>query len=207
MLETFFAMDTSLVLAFIGAGVLLNLTPGADVAFAMASGLSGGPRAGIAAAAGVALGGLCHVALAALGLSAALLALPHGYDVTRYLGAAYLAYLAVKAWRNTAELAPAEGETSLYSAAKRGFFTNLFNPKVALFVLAFLPQFTRPEAGPIWQQMLILGLIFSVTGFFITAAYGALAGFARTALRRFGKALGRLTSIVFGGLALRLIWE
>lgn len=207
MLETLFAMNPATIAAFTGAGILLNLTPGADVAFATASGVSGGPRAGLAAAAGVALGAMVHVTLAVLGLSAALLALPHGYDIVRYLGAAYLAFLAIKTWRSVPSLTANNGENSLYIALKRGFLTNLFNPKVALFILAFLPQFTSPEVGPIWQQMLILGLIFNITGLLITGAYGALAGIARAQLTRYGRALNKLTSIIFGGLAARLIWE
>ncbi len=207
MLETLFAMNPATIAAFTSAGILLNLTPGADVAFATASGVSGGPRAGIAAAIGISLGSLVHVALAVLGLSAALLALPHGYDIVRYLGAAYLAYLAVKTWRSAGSLADAQGEASLYTALKRGFLTNLFNPKVALFILAFLPQFTDQAAGPVWQQMLILGLIFNTTGILITGAFGAAAGLARAQLSRYGAALGKFTSIIFGGLAVRLIWE
>lgn len=206
MLETFLAMDMALIFAFIGAGILLNLTPGADVAFAMASGVSGGPKAGVAAALGITLGGLTHMVLAVLGITAALKAVPHAYDIIRYLGAVYLLYLAFKSW-NSSNTVHQTGENSLYSALKRGIVTNILNPKVALFFLAFFPQFIRPEAGPAWQQMLILGLIFNVNGFIITAAYGAFAGLARNTLARFGSTLNKLTSIIFGGLAVRLIWE
>ena len=206
MLETLLNMDPNLILAFIGAGILLNLTPGADVAFAMASGISRGPKSGIAAALGITIGGLTHMLLAVVGLSAALKAVPHAYDIIRYLGAAYLLYLAYKSW-NSSAAGSAAGESSLYSALKRGILTNILNPKVALFFLAFFPQFIRPEAGPAWQQMLILGLIFNINGFFITAAYGAFAGLARNTLARFGGTLNKLTSIIFGGLAARLIWE
>lgn len=207
MLETLFSMSPAAIAAFTGAGILLNLTPGADVAFAAASGMSGGPRTGIAAAFGVALGGLTHLAFAVLGLTAALMALPHAYDVIRYIGAAYLAYLAFKAWTAPALATQDTGENSLYSAIKRGFLTNLLNPKVALFILALLPQFTAPGAGPIWQQMLILGLIFNTTGFLITVAYGAAAGLARNKLQAISGPLNKTTSIIFGGLAARLIWE
>lgn len=207
MLETFLAMDHTLIATFAGAGVLLNLTPGADVAFATASGASGGPRAGVAAALGITLGGLTHVIFAALGISAALMALPHAYDAIRYIGAAYLAYLAIKTWRAPATTPSAQGATRLYPAVKRGFLTNLLNPKVALFILALLPQFTTPGAGPIWQQFIILGLIFNATGLVITSAYGFAAGLARAKLSQISGPLNKLTSIIFGGLAARLIWE
>lgn len=207
MLETLLAMDPALIIAFTGAGVLLNLTPGSDVAFAMASGISGGPRTGVAAALGITLGGLTHVMFAVLGISAALMAIPHAYDSIRYIGAAYLIFLAVKTWRAPSALEKAVGAKRLFSALKRGYLTNLLNPKVALFILAFLPQFTRPEAGPIWQQILLLGLLFNATGFVITSAYGLTAGFAGNHLARLGGTLNKITAIVFGGLAARLIWE
>ncbi|MEJ2020699.1 MAG: LysE family transporter [Maritimibacter sp.] len=92
-------LEPGAIAGFLGAGLLLNLTSGADVMFASASGLAGGPRAGIAAAFGVALGGLMHASLAAAGLAALLAAAPTLFTALRYLGAAYLLLLAVKAWR------------------------------------------------------------------------------------------------------------
>ncbi len=80
-------------------------------------------------------------------------------------------------------------------------------PKVALFILAFLPQFADPDIGPIWHQILILGVLFSLTGMIITSAYGAAAGVFRTALQRITGPLNKLTALIFGGLAVRLIWE
>ena len=200
-------MDPLTLLTFLGAGILLNLTPGADVLFASASGLSGGPRAGIAAAAGISLGSLTHTVLAALGLSALLLAHPAAYETLRWAGAGYLLWLAVKAWTTTALPDSARGETNLRSALKRGYLTNLLNPKVALFILAFLPQFADPSIGPLWQQVLILGVLFSMTGMIITSAYGATAGMFRTVLSRASTTLNKITALIFGGLAARLIWE
>jgi len=207
MLETLLAMDPATIATFAGAGTLLNLTPGTDVVFASASGLAGGPRAGIAAAAGISLGSLAHSCLAALGLSALIAANPLAYDAIRWLGAAYLLFLAVQAWRTQPGAARIKGEISLYPALKRGFLTNILNPKVALFILAFLPQFTTPAAGPIWQQILILGLIFSATGLVITSAYGATAGLMRHAMSRAAGTLDKITALVFAALAARLIWD
>lgn len=197
-------LDPSVVLAFVGAGIVLNLTPGADVMFASASGLSGGPRAGAAAALGVALGALMHTVLAAAGLSALIAASPVLFELVRWAGAGYLLFLAWKAWR--AGAVPAQGgETRLIGAIRRGFLTNALNPKVALFILALLPQFTAPEAGPLWAQILALGAIFSVTGFFITAGYGMAAGLLGARLNRHARALNRVSAVVYGGLALRLV--
>ena len=124
----------------------------------------------------------------------------------RWFGAGYLLYLAWGAW--TARPAQAgSGVSSLPRAFWRGFLTNALNPKVALFVLAFLPQFTDPARGPVWQQILILGAVFTVTGMVITAGYGALAGYAGQGLATRMGALNKLGAGVFGFLALRLIWE
>ena len=199
-------LDAVTIASFVGAGLLLNLTPGADVMFASASGLAGGPRAGVAAALGVALGGLMHTLLAAAGLAALLAASPAAFEAVKWLGAGYLLFLAVKAWRAGAPQ-QARGAQSLGRAVRRGFVTNALNPKVALFVLAFLPQFTRPEAGPVWGQILLLGGLFSVTGFFITAAYGAAAGYAGRALGRAFGWLNKLAALVFAGLAGRLLLD
>ena len=207
MLETLLAMDPVTVATFMGAGILLNLTPGADVVFASACGMSGGWRAGVAAAIGISLGSLLHITLAAVGVSALLMAVPHAYDAIRYLGAGYLAFLAYKSWMAVPDLAAGKGVSQLSRAVGRGFLTNALNPKVALFILAFLPQFTDPAIGPVWQQVLILGLIFTVTGVIITSGYGAAAGIFGSALRARLGVMNKITAIVFGGLAARLVLD
>jgi len=205
MIETFLNMPLTVLATFALAGVILNLTPGADVMFATASGLAGGPRAGAAAGVGVGAGGALHVALAAAGLSALIAAAPLALDAIRYAGAAYLLWLAVKSWRagppepgTARRLAPAR-------AFRQGFLTNALNPKVILFILAFLPQFTDPSRGPVWQQIVLLGAIFTVTGTAITAGYGAGAGWLGAALSRRLGLLNKLAALVFGGLALRMV--
>lgn len=193
--------------AFLAAGIVLNLTPGADVMFATASGIAGGPRAGAVAGLGVGLGGLWHVGLAALGISALIAAHPAALLGLKWAGAGYLLWLAWKSWRSRGDAVAGRGERGAMAALWRGFVTNALNPKVALFVLAFLPQFTDAARGPVWQQILILGAVFTVTGTMITAGYGALAGMAG---RRLGARMGilsRVAALMFGGLALRLVWE
>ena len=193
--------------AFLAAGIVLNLTPGADVMFATASGMAGGPRAGAVAGLGVGLGGLWHVGLAALGISALIAAHPAALLGLKWAGAGYLLWLAWKSWRSCGDVVAGRGERGAMAALWRGFVTNALNPKVALFVLAFLPQFTDAARGPVWQQILVLGALFTLTGTAITAGYGALAGLAG---RRLGARLGllnRVAALMFGGLALRLVWE
>ena len=199
--------DPTLLLAFIGAGLLLNLTPGADFVFISASGISGGPRVGMAAAVGVNLGILVHIAMASAGLSALLIAFPLAYDVIRYVGAAYLIYLAVQAWRSTGEIGQGKAAPSLWVAVRRGFITNLLNPKTALFIFAFIPQFTDPAIGPIWMQILFLGGIIAWVGIAFALSLGALAGIFTNVLKSRARFLNRLSAVMFAGLAARLVWD
>ncbi len=199
--------EPHVLLTFLGAGIVLNLTPGADVAFTMASGLKGGKRSGIAAAIGITTGSLLHTVLAAFGLAAVLISYPIAFDAIRYLGAAYLLYLAWQAWTQTGSQSKSEGASSMRQAIAQGFLTNILNPKVALFILAFLPQFTNPQNGPVWLQMLILGGLFSSTGIIVTIAYGLLAGTLSDKLHSYQRPFNKITALIFGGLAARLAWQ
>jgi len=207
MIAILTAMDPVTVVTFMGAGILLNLTPGADVVFASACGMSGGWRAGVAAAVGISMGSLFHITLAAIGLSALLMTVPYAFEAIRYVGAGYLAWLAYKSWTARPDLAARRGVSRLGLAVQRGFLTNALNPKVALFILAFLPQFTDPAIGPVWQQILILGAVFASTGLIITSAYGAAAGLFGGVLRARLGVMNKITAIVFGGLAARLVLD
>ncbi|MEH7828596.1 LysE family translocator [Gemmobacter denitrificans] len=207
MLDLLLSFPPGHLAAFLAAGIALNLTPGADVIFATASGMAGGPKAGAVAGLGVGLGGLWHVGLAAAGVSALLVAHPGALIALKWAGAAYLAYLAWKSWRAVDPTDQARGVASPGRALWRGFLTNALNPKVALFVLAFLPQFTLPGLGPVWQQIVVLGLLFSLTGTIITAGYGALAGIARQSLGRRLGFLNKIAALLFGGLAAKLVLE
>lgn len=189
------------------SGVLLNLTPGADVMFATASGIRGGPRIGALAGFGVGLGVIWHISLAAVGISALIAATPAALTALRWGGGAYLLWLAWQSWHASPDADGARGAVSGRAAVRRGFLTNAMNPKPILFVLAFLPQFTSPAYGPVWQQVLLLGAIFGLTGTAITMAYGALAGLVRQRLARRLQVLNRVAAVVFAGLALRLVLD
>lgn len=207
MLDLLALVPPGQLLAFLAAGIMLNLTPGSDVIFATASGIAGGPKAGAVAGLGVGFGGLWHVALAAAGVSALLAAHPGALMALKWAGAGYLLWLAWKSWTAGTEMRPGRGIASPLRALWRGFLTNALNPKVALFVIAFLPQFTDPARGPVWQQILVLGVLFCCTGTVITCAYGAAAGFAGQALGRRMGVMNKLSALLFGGLAARLVWE
>ncbi len=204
MLETLFAMDPWTFATFVGASTLLYLTPGADMMFTIASGVAGGPRAGLAAAVGIALGVMVHVTLAAAGLAVLIAANPALLDLIRYAGAAYLAYLAWQAWTDRGHLSKAEGRRDIWRAFRRGFLTNILNPKVALFILAFLPQFIDPAAGPAWHQIVILGFILGLGGILTDGTYGVLAGVMAERVRRSAGVMNKVSAVIFGGLAARI---
>ncbi|WP_135449831.1 MULTISPECIES: LysE family translocator [Tabrizicola] len=200
-------VEPLVLLAFIPAALALNLTPGADMMFCLGQGLKAGRRAAMAANFGIALGGMVHVTLAALGLGALVAAHPAAFEAIRWLGVGYLAWLAVGALRAS----PFAGEVAVVHApAGRVFLqalaVNLLNPKVILFILAFLPQFVNP-ARPMLPQFLMLGAVFSLGGLLVNGAVGLFAGSIGQRLARsagLARWLSRISATIFGALALRL---
>jgi len=197
-------IDPLILLAYVPAALALNLTPGADMMFCLGQGLRGGPRAAMAANAGIALGGMTHVLIAGLGLGALIAAHPALFDLIRWLGVAYLVWLAWKSLR--AAGLPDVPPVAPRRAFREGLTVNLTNPKVILFVLAFVPQFVTP-AAPVLPQFLIFGAILSLGGLLVNGAVGLTAGgLAGRLMRspRFATLLGRVTAVIFAGLAVRL---
>jgi threonine/homoserine/homoserine lactone efflux protein len=174
--------------------------------FISASGAAGGHVAGAAAGLGVSAGSLVHVAIAALGVASLIAASEVAFDLLRYGGAAYLLYLAWGLWRAPPPQAE-RGSRTVRRAFLRGALNNILNPKVSIFVLAFLPQFTDPARGPVWQQIVILGLMLGLASVPVNCAWGLLAGSLGAFLRRFGRAMNRVAALVFAGLAARLVWD
>ncbi|MGB1337064.1 LysE family translocator [Planktomarina sp.] len=203
--EILWGFEPALITGFVIAGLILNITPGADFLYIMSSGLSGGSRIGVAAALGVNLGVVVHILAAAAGLSALLFAHPAAYDLIRICGAAYLAWMAVQVWCRSSTVARARSCPGVRQAARRGFFINVSNPKTALFIFAFIPQFTDPTIGPIWVQILILGAIFLLNGAVFTLCLGVGSGYFAAALGRRVGVLNKISAILLGGLAARLI--
>lgn len=208
-------LDLAQLWPFILACLALNLTPGADMTYVIARSATQGRGAGIAASFGVAAGSLVHSLLAALGVAALLQQSAAAFLAVKIAGALYLLYLAWKAWRSPAA-APARRGTltkiPLLRVFGEGALTNLLNPKVALFILAFLPQFVDPHRGSTVLQILVLGLIFNIGGTtvncIVALSASTTAGLLRQRLgdggSRIGRWLNRFTSVVFVGLALRL---
>ncbi len=152
---------------FILSGVLLNITPGADSLYIATRSVSHGVRAGVAAALGIGTGCVVHVLAAALGLSAILAASSFAFTVVKFAGAAYLVYVGLSLLRSKPTpkaSAPAIPEASFRATFAQGFLTNVLNPKVALFFLAFVPQFIDPSTSSKVLPFLFLGGIFTING-------------------------------------------
>ena len=193
---------------FVAAGLALNLTPGPDMLYVAARGAGEGRSAGIASALGIGAGTLVHIALVAGGLAALLTAVPVAYTAIRLGGAAYLVYLGVRALVSNATAAQASLQpASLGAIFRQGVVTNVLNPKVALFFLAFLPQFVDPARGNPALQVIALGLIFNTTGTLVNLAVALASSRAAQRFRapgRGGAVMQRITGLVFIALGLRL---
>ncbi len=200
----------SLVL-FMAAGLALNLTPGPDMLYVAARSTSEGRSAGIVSSLGIATGTLFHITAVALGLSALLAAVPVAYTVVRVGGAIYLMYLGVRALTSPTTGATREiARASLTTIFRQGAITNVLNPKVALFFLAFLPQFVDPSRGSPAAQIVVLGLIFDTSGTLVNVAVALGASRAADRMRansRVGDIMRKLTGAVFVGLGLRLAFS
>ena len=177
---------------FMAAGVLLNLTPGPDVLYIVSHALKSGWKTGAVAALGITAGCFVHIAAAALGVSALLATSQTAFAVLKWLGAAYLVYVGVMMWRASlagqkkspdliaglASSASSESLKSLKNVFIKGFWTNALNPKVALFFVAFLPQFIVPGVEHKTLAFLLLGLIFNFNSLWVGLGYAALAAAA-----------------------------
>lgn len=199
-------IDPILLLAFIPAALALNLTPGADMMFCLGQGLRSGPGAALAASCGIALGGMIHVTLAGLGLGAVVAAQPWLFDAIRWAGVAYLLWLALAALRHVPRRDGA-GPMRPGRAFRDGLIVNLTNPKVILFVLAFVPQFVTPARGNILAQFLIYGAVLGLGGLIVNGLVGMFAGRLGRRLTgptRAARWMGRISAAIFAALALRL---
>ncbi|MFY1708184.1 LysE family translocator [Tritonibacter scottomollicae] len=197
----------STLVAFVPAALALNITPGADMMFCLGQGLKSGPRPAVAASLGVAAGGMVHVALAGLGVAAVVATQPALFDIIRWVGVAYLLYLAWGAIMHPGGAETPGQAVPARRAFRAGLMVSLTNPKVILFVLAFVPQFIHPEAGSVLGQFLIFGAIIGFGGVLINGGVGVFAGRARSLFAGGGAAarwMSRITGGIFAGLALRL---
>lgn len=198
-------------LAFLIAAFALNLAPGPDMLYVIGRSVGQGRKAGIVSSLGVFVGCWVHILAAAFGIAALLRSSPMAFNVVRYAGAAYLIYLGIKMLAQKTDLSSQQLKTeSLGVIFRQGAITNMLNPKVAIFFLAFLPQFVDARRGNVVLQILLLGLIFNVGGTLVNLAVAYAGGTLGELLRRnqsIARLQRRFTGLIFVGLGLRLAWQ
>ncbi|ALL67041.1 L-lysine permease [Paraburkholderia caribensis MBA4] len=205
-------ISAHLLIMYVTALVVVFALPGPDMALVLQTSIGRGARNGFAAAVGLGLSRATHVTLSACGVAALLRNAPWLYEVVRYGGAIYLAWVAVQIFRSPMFALPSNGaqagdDDALRTAFVKGLFTNLLNPKALLFCSVLLPQFVRPEAGPVAWQMVELGVVLVALGACFDAVYviGAarIAGWVRA--HPLAQSVQRWTfSAALIGFALRL---
>lgn len=201
-----------MLVAFVVACAVISIVPGPDMMFIIANGVARGRAAGVVAAVGMSTGMVVHTVAAALGLGALLQAAPAVLDGVRIVGAVFLCYLAISALRSArdvAETAPARfGGHSLRRTYAMATLTNLANPKVIFFYVAFFPQFVTTGGWSTPVQFLVMGAILIIVGLSVDASVGLASGALSALLRRrpgVQRWLGRVSAAIFGGLAVRLV--
>lgn len=204
-------VDATTLSLFAAAGLVLVLTPGPDMIYVLSRGIGQGRSAGLISLFGILAGSFVHATAVALGLASLFTASPLAYDVLRYAGAAYLLWLACKAFAagDDAFVLSAGAPAGRRRIFVEGLVTNLLNPKVALFYLTFMPQFVDPARGPVWIQVLFLAGVLNLIALAIKGPLAIGAGSvgawlsARPTVRRVQR---WVLGTVFGALALRLAW-
>ena len=189
------------LLLFLLADLVLKTSPGPDLALVVSRGLTQGRRAAVASALGVGAAGMVQIPLVVIGLAALFSESPELYQAVKGLGAVYLVYLGVRALRRWARPVVGAVQSTTRDAFVQGMVTNLLNPKVFVFMIAFLPQFAEPTAGPVWTQLLVLGLIMKANGVLFLSGYGVAASW----LRRWAGRSPTLVRLQDGVLGLSMI--
>jgi threonine/homoserine/homoserine lactone efflux protein len=195
---------------FAFAALMLNITPGNDMLYVATRSTGQGVRAGIVSAFGILGGCIVHMIAAVIGLSALIAGSALAFDIIKYLGAAYLIYLGIRSIiskKNEFTVRADIEKQSLWKIFWQGVFTNVLNPKVALFFLAFLPQFIDPSKGDTYLQILILGGWFNISGTVVNILVAVLFGRIGLWLQRsawFVKWQGKLTGMILIGLGIKV---
>ena len=201
-------------LVFIISGIILNITPGNDTIYILSRSIAQGRKAGVISVLGIGTGALTHTIMASLGLSVILNKSILLFDIIKYIGVLYLVYIGLKTIISKNN--PFNNQTNIESVIdykqiyKQGFFTNLFNPKVALFFLSFLPQFINPNINHTPIPFLILGVTFLTTGTIWCLFLAYASSFLSKILRENNKIstlTHKLSGIIFIGLGLKLAFE
>lgn len=211
-------MPTDQLLFFIVAGLLLNLTPGPDVLYVVSNALRSGSRAGVVAALGITAGCFVHITAAAVGVSALLATSAAAFNVLKWLGAAYLVVVGAQLLRakpvdamhleaGYAGYVRAGGKNGTQGVLCKGFLTNAINPKVAIFFLAFLPQFIGAGVDNKPLAFLLLGLLFTFNGMWVNIGWALAAAWLASRahlVRRSMHWLDRAAGALFIGFGIKL---
>ncbi len=196
------------LLLFLATSIVLTATPGPDMLLVVARSLSGGPKDGVLVVAGLIGGLLLHTTIVALGLAAVFAASALAFNAVKWAGAAYLVWLGVQALRDRGSGDPLAADPRRYRTREllaQGFLSAALNPKLALFFLAFLPQFADGRLAPIPVQLAVLGALFTATGCGSYAVLAFVVGRARVLLASGArKWLGRISGAMLILLGLRL---
>ena len=192
--------DPSVLALFAAAALALIVVPGPSVLYVVSQSVGGGRRAGLVSTLGIASGALVHVAAATIGLSSLLASSAQAFSAVKYAGAAYLLYLGARTLAGRGRDEPSPPARRHRSLVLQGALVEALNPKTALFFLAFLPQFVRPDAGSAAFQLGLFGTVFVLLGLLSDGTYALLAGAAASRVKA-GPRLGRYVS---GGVLLGL---
>ena len=199
------------LLVFVGVSLALIVIPGPDMIYVLTRGISGGRKVALVSAAGVCIGLCVHSVLAAVGLSAILQQSALAFTVVKYVGVAYLVYLGIRTLLSKKDFQLSDEATPAAPLARyffQGVASDLLNPKVALFFLAYLPQFVSPTTGSTALQLLTLGLVFALLALMVVGGLGLFSGMVGEWLGsrpRAADGLCWLTGSAFVCLALRLV--
>ena len=200
--------DANSLLFFMIATVTLNVTPGPDMLYVIARSVGQGRAAGVVSALGITAGCFVHLLAVTFGLASLMKEVPTAYEVVKFTGAAYLIYLGVRTLtsRRQKQIATSIREARLRTIFTQGVITNVLNPKVALFFLAFLPQFVRRENN-VAAQIIFLGILFNTSGTLVNITVALVASYMRIQFKtrtRDSSILRWLTGGIFIGLGVRL---
>ncbi|NVJ53097.1 MAG: LysE family translocator [Campylobacteraceae bacterium] len=203
-------IDFTSLYMFIAASFLLCLAPGPDNIYVLTQGMTKSKKAAIVTTLGLCSGIIIHTSAAAFGISVIFQTSELAFNLVKYVGAAYLLYIAYQAFRHRndkLDLSVQDSNNELKKLYVKGFFMNVLNPKVSIFFLAFLPQFVNPQLGNVPMQMIILGLVFMALTVVVFSSIGIAGNMLSSKLMEnpnISKVLNILTSFVLGALAVKL---
>jgi threonine/homoserine/homoserine lactone efflux protein len=205
-------IDKATLIAYVAIVLGFVFIPGPATLLTVTRATTSGTRAGLATGLGIAVGDIIHTAMAVFGISAIILASAFLFSVIKYLGAAYLIYLGIRAIieRRPAAFGAAAPPITPSAAFRQAILAELLNPKTALFFLAFLPQFVHPENGSVLLQLTVLGLILVLLGLFSTVVFAVCAGSIGVFLRKHPAVLrwqGKVVGGIYCALGVRLAFQ